>query len=469
VEPTATLFSQVVLALFVPVSIAFFFFTSPQRAAVWTALGSELFMPEVASFKFPLTPTLDKHNLPYICIMIGCLLKCRGKVTRVPKERWFIVLTIAVVVGALLTSWTNRDPAHRDFMLKPLPGLDLKDGCSLALSFFTNTALPFYVGYALFRTGVDLRTLLAGFAVGSFIYIPFELWEIRFSPNIHRLVYGFFQDAFDETMRWGGYRPLVFMRHGLALARFSLVGTMAAFVFGPKPRSIFGIPWKVGKWILALMLILCKSTGAILFAAFSLPLLSRNRPKRTLRVALVLACIVLLYPALRLSGLFPTAQILEISNSAVGTDRTQSVNFRFHNEELLLARARERVVFGWGSYGRNFTYNSRGRPAVSDGQWIILFGMFGVVGFVAAFGILLAPIFISRKNLRAIGPLDDRKLVAGTCLIVAIIAADLLPNGMWGYYAFLLAGALTRVTRELVLESSSRQFLPADGHFVLVQ
>jgi hypothetical protein len=468
VEPSATLFSHVVLALFVPVSIAFFFFTSPQRAAMWTALGSELFMPEVASFKFPLMPALDKHNLPYICIMIGCLLKCPGRVTRLPKERWFLVLTVFVLAGGLLTSWTNREPAHRDFMLAPLPGLDLKDGCALAITFFTTTALPFYLGYALFRTGIDLRMLLAGFAAGSFIYIPFELWEIRMSPNLHRLVYGFFQDAFDETMRWGGFRPLVFMRHGLALARFSVVATMAAFVFGPRPRSIFGIPWKAGKWILAVMLLLCKSTGAIIFAAFSLPLLIRNKPKRTLRVALLLASIVLLYPALRLSELFPTAQILEISRSAVGTDRTESVEYRFHNEELLLARARERMVFGWGSYGRNFVYDSRGRPATSDGQWIIVFGQFGVVGFVAAFGILLVPIFLCRKNLRAIDARDDQRVVAGTCLILAIIAADLLPNGMWGFYAFLLAGALTRVSRELVLASSSRQFLPANSRFVRV-
>jgi len=465
VEPTATLISQVVLALFVPVSIALFFVTSPQRAAVWTALGSELFMPEITAFKFPLMPPFDKHNLPYVCIMIGCLLRCPGKVTRIPRERWFLILTISVLVGGVVTSLTNRDAVQRAFM-PPLPGLDLKDGCALAITSFTTTALPFFVGYALFRTGLDLRTLLAGLSVGSFIYIPFELWEIRMSPNLHRLVYGYFQDAFDETMRWGGYRPLVFMRHGLALARFSVAATMAAFVFGSRPRSIFGVPWKVGRWILAVMLVVCKSTGAIIFAAFSLPLLIWSKPKRELRVALLLASIVLLYPALRLSELFPTTSILQLSNATLGADRAGSMDFRFQNEELLLARARERVVFGWGSYGRNFTFDRNGHPAVSDGHWIIEFGELGVVGFIAAFGMLLAPIAICRKTLRGIGNVDDRKLVAGTCLILAVISADLLPNGMWGYYPYLIAGALTRVTRELV--SSSRQLVAADGRLVRV-
>lgn len=467
-EPTATLFSQVVLGLFVPVSIALFFVTSPKRAALWTVLGSELFMPEVAVFNIPFVPALGKHNLPYICIMIGCLLRCPGKVTRVPKERWFVVLTVVLFVGGLLTSWTNQDPIFRKFMLPPLPGMTLKDGCWLAISSFLTTALPFYVGYALFRTGLDLRMLLAGLAAASFIYIPFELWEIRMSPSIHHMVYGFFQDlgGFDETRRWGGFRPLVFMRHGLALARFSLAAMMAAFVFGPRPRSIYGIPWKVGKWILVAMLILCKSTGAIIFAAFSLPLLIWSNAKRELRVAVVVASIVLLYPALRMMELFPAAQIVQLSDTSLGTDRAGSIGFRFRNEELLLERARERVVFGWGSYGRSFKYDDKGRTTVVDGHWIIVFGELGVVGFVASFGMLLVPVFLGRKNLRAIGDEDDRKLVAGTCLILAIITADLLPNGMWGYYPYLLAGALTRVMRELV---SSRRLVTADTRYVRVQ
>jgi hypothetical protein len=466
---TATLWSLVVLGLFVPVSIAFFFVTSPQRAAVWTALGFELFMPEIASFKFPLTPALSKHSLPYVCILIGCLLRCPAKVTRLPRERWFVLLTFVIVVGGLLTWWTNRDLAPRPFGWSTLPGLDFKDGCAMTVAVFITTALPFYLGYALFRTEGDLRMLLAGFAVGAFIYIPLELWEIRMSPNLHKLVYGFFQDSFEETRRWGGYRPLVFMKHGLALARFSLAATMAAFVFGPRPSSILGIPWRAGRWILTVMLVLCKSTGAVVFAALSLPLLLKNRPKRTLRVAGVLAAIVLLYPALRLSGWFPTAQIAQISTSVVGADRTQSMTFRFENEELLLARARERVVFGWGSYGRNFAQFSHWREAVTDGHWIIVFGMFGVVGFVASFGMLTFPIFLARKNLRAIVDPADKRVVAGTGLILAILAVDLLPNGMWGFWPYLLAGAFTRVARELVRASASRQFLPPDGGFVPVR
>jgi hypothetical protein len=466
VEPTATLTSQIALALFVPVSIAFFFFTTPQRATVWTALGAELFLPELTAFKIPLVPPLDKHNIPYVCIMIGCLFRCPGRVTKMPKERWFLLLTLTVLTGGIFTSLTNTDVVHSATGM-PLPGLNLKDGCSLVATLFIETALPFYLGYALFRSAADLRTLLSGFSAAVFIYIPFELWEIRMSPNIHRMVYGYFQDAFDETKRWGGFRPLVFMRHGLALARFALAGTLAAFVFGPRPRAILGVPWRAGKWILVVMLVLCKSTGAIIFAALTLPLLVRQNAKRELRVAMFLGAVVLLYPALRLCELFPVNPILQASTAAFGTDRTGSIQFRFMNEELLLARARERVVFGWGEYNRNFTSDASGRTAVADGYWIIQFGKLGVVGFIASFGMLCLPIFFCRRGMRVLMP-DERKLIAGTGLILSVLAADLLPNGMWGFYPYLLAGALTRVSRELVAGVASSHYAPAvDRRYVL--
>lgn len=445
-----TLFSQIVLALSVPIAIGLVFVTTPQRAVILAVLGSELFMPEVVNFKFPFMPAWDKHTLPYVCVLIGCLLKRPRLVTRVPKERWILVLTILLVGGGIATGLANSQAMERS-LLTPLPGLNLKDSLALSATDFVNAAMPFYVGYVLFRRGADLRLLLAGFSVGAVIYIPFELWEIRMSPQLHRIVYGFFQDAFDETVRWGGYRPLVFMKHGLALARFSVIAAMAPFVFGARPRAVFGVPWSAMRWFLLVVLVLCKSTGAVLYLILSLPLLLWSRPRRELAVATLLSAIVVLYPVLRMSALIPTEQILQLSHSIVGPERTQSVQFRFENEDKLLAHARERPVFGWGSYGRNFVFDRYGKPAVSDGYWIIQFGGLGMVGFMGSFGFLLLPIYLARRRLPRIGDPDDRRLIAGTSMILAIVAVDLLPNGMWGLYPFLLSGALAGVTREWLL------------------
>ena len=74
------------------------------------------------------------------------------------------------------------------------------------------------------------------------------------------------------------------------------------------------------------------------------------------------------------------------------------------------------------------------------------------MGFAGSFGLLLVPIFLSLKRLRAIQSPDDRKLIGGAALILAIVASDLLPNGLWGLYPYFMAGALTGVTRGLILE-----------------
>ena len=445
-----SLISQIALALSVPVNIALCFVVRPAQAAVFAVLASELFLPELTTFKFPFMPPLDKHNIPYVCVMIGCLIRSPGRVTKIPKERWFLVLTSFLVAGGVLTALTNRDMVRREF-LTPLPGLSWNDGFYLAASSLLTAGLPFFIGYSLFKKGADLRTFLIGFSMGAFVYIPLELWEMRMSPNLHHFIYGFFQDDFGDTRRWGGYRPMVFMRHGLALARFLVSATLAPFVFGVRSRSFLGVPWKVGRWILVVVLVLCKSTGALIYTALSLPLLIWSKPKRETRIAFVMAVIVFSYPALRLSGWFPTQEVLQISNAAVGPVRTQSVEFRFQNEDKLAAHARERALFGWGQYGRNFTYDRYGHSSITDGYWIIEFGVLGVIGFVAAFGILLVPIYLCHRRIDLIPDPEDRKLVAGATLILAIIAADLLPNGLWGLYPYMLAGALTGVTRELAL------------------
>ena len=57
------------------------------------------------------------------------------------------------------------------------------------------------------------------------------LFEIRISPQLHRWVYGYFpNDAFVQQMRGGGFRPVVFFPHGLALALFTAIALLCVFI-----------------------------------------------------------------------------------------------------------------------------------------------------------------------------------------------------------------------------------------------
>jgi hypothetical protein len=445
-----SLIARIFLGLSIPLSIGLFLFMRPQRAALVIVLGCDMFLPELVDFKFPFMPPLTKQNLPYLCILIGCLLRRRARLLKFPRERWFQILTVMLIVGATLTGVLNGDPIVVKKNLPPVVGLGIKDGLYLAALNLSQVSLPFFLGCALFRTVENFRTLLLGFALAVLCYIPFALFEIRFSPVLHFQFYGYGQHDYFQTLRAGGFRPMAFMANGLALARFLVVGLCASFILGRAKRKIYGLPAYLVGSVIFVTLILCKSMGALAFAFVAIPLLMWGGPKLHLRIALALASFVFLYPVLRTTALLPTDTILNASTAIFGEERAGSLGFRFTNENMLLDKARQRIVFGWGQYGRNFVVDKADNVAVPDGYWVIQIGLVGVFGFITTFGPLLIPIFLTRKRIKLILAPADRRLVGGMTLIIGLIALDWVPNGLFTPYPYLLAGALTGLTRELM-------------------
>jgi len=442
--------ANVVLGLFVPLAIGIFFVMRPLPAALLVAFGGELFLPEGATFKLPFFPILDKHNLPYLCILIGCLLCCPGKVTKLPKEKWFLFLTLLGLVGGAVTGLTNGDV----MIFGPLadvviPAMDFKDGMFVGVTAIFPSCVAFYLGYVLVVGAQDIKKLLVGLGIAGLVYCPFAIIEMRMSPQFHRWIYGYGAGEFAQVIRWGGYRPMVFLPHGLALARFFMATTLALFVLAKTRHRLFGLPTRLLAWFQAIVLVLCRSTGAIVLVLVGGLFVMLFKPKRQLLLASVLALGTVIYPLLRASGIFPVVNLLDAAG-ALQEDRRGSLAFRFANEDLLLAHARDRLLFGWGTYSRNRVFDAAGRDiSVTDGFWIIILGMAGVAGFLVAFGVLLWPVICARRRLRNYGDDQDRRELAGLAIILVLTAVDLIPNGLWCYYPYLLAGALMRRLREL--------------------
>ncbi len=115
----------------------------------------------------------------------------------------------------------------------------------------------------------DQKELLLALFIGGLVYAIPMLIEVRLSPQINVWVYGFFQHSFAQTIRFGGYRPVVFLDHGLWVAFFAMTAMIAGLAL-----------WRVEKFVkhramyffgavyLGIVLILCKSVGALLFALF---------------------------------------------------------------------------------------------------------------------------------------------------------------------------------------------------------
>jgi O-antigen ligase len=197
--------------------------------------------------------------------------------------------------------------------------------------------------------------------------------------------------------------------------------------------------------IAALFIVLVLQTGAasIIYATFALLMMRFTETRTQMRVALVLALIVALYPSTRAAGTFPTDDLLDISAS-FSAERMQSLEFRFDNEDALLERALRRPQFGWGSFGRERVHDPETGDdlSVQDGRWIIWMGKRGQVGFALFFALMLAPVLKAVRVAPKIASRPERVLVSAFCMMVIIQVVDMLPNAGIASLPIFMTGAL---------------------------
>ena len=302
-----------------------------------------LFLPETVSFDPPGLPPLDKYSLPYVGALLGGLIFAPRPLFSARLMTGPEILVLPLVFTAVMTALVNTDPLTD----VGIDGLETWDGMSLGIQRSLLAVLPLILGRAYYRTPRDLRDLLAVMVIALLAYTPLILYEIRMSPQLHRIVYGSHVQWIGMSYRWGGYRPSVFFRHGLGLAMFVLAATLACGTLArARLRAFFAPTWPVFPG-LAGLLVLCKSTAAIGYAAVLLPVVTFLSGRLMAWVAALLAVGFLVYPAVRISPWFPGEQIVEAA-ARVSEDRAESIAFRFENEDALLNRALERPLFGWG-------------------------------------------------------------------------------------------------------------------------
>jgi hypothetical protein len=283
-----------------------------------------------------------------------------------------------------------------------------------------------------------LRTLVVA---GLLYSLPIFL-EARMSPQLHYWFYGYYPSQFLQQMRTGGFRPTVFIGHGLSVAFFIMTATVAATALW---RTQTRVQWLTPAGVfgyLSGILILCKALTSLLYGAVAVPLVRLTKPRLQLHIAMLLVSIAVLYPAFRAGDLVPIDHILAAANS-ISEERADSLKFRFDNEQQLLDRASQRIWFGWGRYGRSRIFDEWGSDiSVTDGRWIVTLGQFGLFGFLSEFGLLAWTVFRAGSGLRFVASERDCLFLAVLALIVSITMIDMLPNATLTPWTWLLAGAL---------------------------
>jgi hypothetical protein len=158
----------------------------------------------------------------------------------------------------------------------------------------------------------------------------------------------------------------------------------------------------------------------------------------------------MLYPVLRMADVFPDRFLVETA-AAFDADRADSLNTRFTSENALLRHANERLIFGWGRYGRSRLLTELGEDhTITDGWWIITLGQFGLVGFLAQFGLLSLPVLRAAAAFRFLERKTDQIFLATLSLIVALDVIEQLPNASISSWSWFLAGILLGRSEQVI-------------------
>jgi hypothetical protein len=436
--------AAVALILSVPLTFALFSAFRPYRAAFISLLVALLALPVGYGWEARGLTYLDKETIPLLSAIAACVLTAPAEFRHLRLRGPTVWLLLALAAGCLMTAFTNSD-AH-SVGRTVLQGLTLWDGVGLLRAIAFPMLLPYLLGRMLVRDVAQLEYLLRPLVLGFLVYSLPMLWEIRMSPQLHTIVYGYFPLSFAQQTRAGGFRPVVFVGHGLPLAILTSFAVLANAMLWQRRRRIQGLPPALVSAYLGGIIVLCKTLSAMLYGAVGTALMFFCSPKTQLRISVAIACLALGYPLLRTVDLFPTGLLTKASDAA-SKDRSDSLAFRFANEDVLLKHAWERPLFGWGGYGRNRVFDEEGIDvSVPDGLWIILVGQIGIVGFVGVFGLMLLPILQCRRAVANLRSASDRRLLSSFALLIALNWADSLPNALSGGELMVFAtGALSGV------------------------
>jgi hypothetical protein len=446
----------------IPVVIYLFSRYPARRAIVISFVVAWLYLPQ-AVLPIPGLPDYDKTAATGYGILLATFIFDVGRFSSF-RFSWIDIPMVIWCLSPFASSLSND--------------LGPYDGIASVLGQTVTWGIPYFLGRIYLNSLNGMRELAIGIFVGGLSYIPLCLFEMRLSPQLHRIVYGGTAGAdFSQTIRLGGYRPTVFLSHGLAVGAFMMAATLVGIWLWQTGtvKRLWNIPiaWLVAA--LFVTFILTRSTGAYALLAGGIAVLFIGKNLRTAVPAFLLIAGIVAYLYVNaVSGSYVADQIVESLSKVLPADRVGSLEFRFNNEELLSAKARERIVFGWGGYGRALIFAPDGSQlTIPDSLWINIFGQNGTLGLVSLFVAMLLPT-LSLFWMRYPARLWANKRVASAAVIAlmtALYMVDCLINAMVNPIYILAAGGiaglvLKRERINKVAQKSVEQLLPSQRYAV---
>lgn len=445
---------KVALFGWVPLVLVLFRYLPHHRALLVGVIAGTLFLPEVQMAKVSaeapdasefvvLFLKLTKPNTISASALLAAFLFDRRRLFSF-RPRWFdLPMAVWCVV-----------PFFSDLGI----GISAYGSLAAARDQTLSWGVPYLLGRVYFTDFRSFRDLAMGLVVGGLVYLPFALYEIRFSPQLHERLYGFFPGSKDEFDRMGGFRPIVFMSHGLAVGMWLVATAVVAFWLwwsgAVRTISVWPIKKPMPMTFPALALlavsVLARSTGAIGIGLAGVLSLLQVRLLKAPVLVIALLAISPVYLVARTSG-WDAKQFTDWVRANIDENRANSFIYRVRNEGRLVRKVWGSPALGYGDTGEARKVEKEKRSdepeAVTDSLWIICLSCYGFVGLVALWAAMLVPAarFLGTYPARswshpAVAP------AAAVAVVVIIYMLDNLSNAMQNSVLVLSAGALAGVT-----------------------
>lgn len=410
-------------------------------ASFITIVGGYMFLPAATVIDLPLVPALGKNEIAAISAVLGCILIKNIKIYfwGITNLQKFLITTLMVI--PFINIFFNNEPVFNGEIF--IKGLTPYDAISAVINQYI-FLIPYLIGISVVDNKQDIKKLIKYIINAGLIYSVFALIEIRLSPQLHTWIYGFFPHSFGQQIRMGGFRPVVFMGHGLLVAIFFVCCTVAAFINYRHSIKTQKLKNLVIFLYLFSILLLCKTVSAFgwLLLFLLCYILLRTLGKKLIGAMFLL---FLFYPILSFFGLVPYEFILN-QTQEFSVDRYNSLQTRFLNEIRLLHNTLEKWFIGWGGWGRGTFHDS-----VTDGHWIIVYSKYGLFYFLTYFSLYLAPLISDLKSSQDY----DNRIINTIGLMLAVLLFDQLINSSLAHpWLWFIAGATTKVAH---INSTIRQ------------
>lgn len=423
----------IVMFGWIPFVVLLFKKLEARLAVVIAFVSGWMFLP-VAAFKFPVLPDYTKTTATCVGILAGAWLFDKARFSTFT----FNTLDIPMVLWCMAP-----------FFASLFNGLGAYDGLSAALYQSITWGLPYYIARIYFSDPDSLRILAIAIFIGGIAYIPFCWFELIMSPQLHRLTYGYHQHDFLQTLRdGGGYRPMVYMDHGLMTSMWMVIAIFLGtwlLIIRELPPKILGVPSRYLLGLLIVTTVMMQSMGAITLLMIGLAVMVISTRLKSAIPVFILLCIPTLYAYTRTTGIWDGRNLSGFVAEKFSPTRAQSLQFRFDNETILIEKAMQGTFFGWGGYGRSRVFNDKGRDlSITDGLWIIVLGTNGIYGLATLTIAVQLPVLLFVLRIRPVRwKQSSMAAPAVMAVFLSIYMIDNLLNAMINPIYMLFCGGIT--------------------------